>query len=106
MIGSVLCREDSVSERVIPTCVPSPPVSRNGFDRDCATCEIRDGIPTTKGWGYYASRGGAPMLVMERRTDQRIRINGVIEIIVLEADNGKVRLGIECAPSLHGRVRH
>jgi len=71
---------------------------RPGFDRDCVACEIRKGIPTTSGWGYYASRNGMRMLVVERRRDQRIRINDKIDIVVLDADDDKVRLGIEGAP--------
>jgi hypothetical protein len=77
----------------------SPPTTKNRFEpsRDCANCEVREGIPTTQGWGYYASRNGSRMLVLDRRLDQRIRINGTVEIVVLEAGDEKVRLGIEGA---------
>lgn len=35
------------------------------------------------------------MLVLSRRKDQRIRIGDDIEIVVVEASRGKVRIGIE-----------
>jgi hypothetical protein len=82
----------------VPDCIPRVMENLSKPGRHCAICEIRDGIPTTKGWGYYAFRNGVRLLVVERGLDQRIRINGTIEIIVLEAGNEKVRLGIEGAP--------
>ena len=39
------------------------------------------------------------MLVVECRLDERIRINGTIEIVLLEVGNDKARLGVESAPS-------
>lgn len=87
-----------------PPRVPDVMKSRSESSHHCATCEIRDGIPRTNGWGYYASHDGTRMLVMERRPDQRIRINGTVEIVVLEADNERVRLGIDGTPGLDARA--
>ena len=69
--------------------------------RDCLPCHIRDGVPTTDDQtrGYYSSRDGARMLVVERKTGQRVRINGTVEVVVLESENGKVRLGISSTPA-------
>jgi len=66
--------------------------------KDCVSCHIRDGVPTTTGRGYYASQNGTRVLVVERSIGQRIRINGEIEIIVCRARNGEVQLGIDQAP--------
>jgi hypothetical protein len=71
------------------------PVIRAKDKDDCGSCQIQKGVPTLNGRAYYASRKGAQMLVVERRIGQRIRINGEIEIVMLQADNGEVRLGID-----------
>ena len=35
-------------------------LTKNRFriSRNCAICDIRNGIPMTNVWGYYTSRGG------------------------------------------------
>jgi hypothetical protein len=101
MTPSMSLRGTAAMRYGIPIRDLNVPQGRCAGHRDCATCEIRDGIPRTNGWGYYASRGGSRMLVMERRSDQRIRINDSIEIIVLEIGDDKVRLGIDGAPGPH-----
>jgi hypothetical protein len=65
------------------------------FARKCVACEVREGVPTTKSWGYYTSRNGSRILVVECRPGQRIRINGAVEIVVLGADNETARFGID-----------
>jgi hypothetical protein len=103
IMASVLCQEVSIPQRVIRACAPNLMENRRGLNCDCATCEIRDGVPTTSGWGYYASENGKRMLVVERKLDQRIRINGEIEIVVLELSNGRVRLAVESATASKAR---
>lgn len=60
-------------------------------------CQVRDGVVTIdgQGWGYYTSRNGVQMLVVEWIAKQRLRINDAIEVTVLEIDNGNVRLSVE-----------
>lgn len=97
-------RRSTMDDRV-PTRVSGAPRGRAGVGRECATCEFRYGILTTDGWGYYSSSGGTQMLVVERGPNQRIRINGSIEIVILETDHEKVRLGIEGLPDSHTHTR-
>ena len=63
----------------------------------CLSCRIEDGTPTMdrRDWGYYSSRNGVRMLVVEQRADERIRINDTIEVVVLETGKEDVRLGID-----------
>jgi hypothetical protein len=73
-------------------------------DDCCMSCHVGNGAPRMDGcgWGYYASRGGEQMLVVERGAGQRIRINGAIEVVVLETSNGAVRLRIDDVGSAEG----
>ncbi len=73
----------------------------------CLSCRIRNGIPTIHGhvWGYYASRNGARMLVVECGADQRIRINDAVEIVVIKTCNGNVQLGIDNVADLDRSIR-
>jgi hypothetical protein len=66
------------------------------IDNHCLSCQTLEGVPTIDGgaWCYYASRNGTRMLVVERRLDQRIRINGKIEIIVVKIGAEDVHVGI------------
>jgi hypothetical protein len=63
---------------------------------DCESCQIRDRIPRINGRarGYYTSRNGVRMLIVEPSVNQRMRINGTLEVVVLEIGDGEVRLGI------------
>jgi len=65
----------------------------------CVSCQVPNGIPTINNdvWGYYASRDGARILVVECRTGQRIRIDDAVEVVVLEISNGEVRFRINNA---------
>lgn len=40
------------------------------------------------------------MLVLSRKCQQEVRINGTIRVFVLEARNGRVTLGIEAPPEM------
>lgn len=73
--------------------------TRSKIKNDCVSCQIEEGILTINGppWGYYVSRDGTRMLVLECSADQRIRLNGTIEIVVIETCNGEVQLGIDDA---------
>lgn len=74
---------------------------RRGGHRDCVACEIREGLPTlgSRAWSYYVShRGGQPMLVLDRKPGERIRINDTTDIVVLSVRAGQVELGIEHKP--------
>ncbi len=70
--------------------------NRAGKNNDCLTCQYRRGVPTLDGpgRGYYLSRNGARMLVLERGAKQRVRVNGDFDLIVLETADGEVRFGI------------
>jgi len=71
------------------------------FGRRRVSCEVTNGLPTANGKvrGYYVSRrGGRPMLVVECRSGERIRINDTKEFVVLEIHPDQVRIVIECAP--------
>jgi len=56
-------------------------------------------------WGYYASRDGARMLVVECGADHRIRINDTVEIVVLEIGNGTVQVRIDDAANSNVPIR-
>jgi hypothetical protein len=81
----------------IQHCEPHMMKTRLKNKNYCVSCHIREGIPTINGsvWGYYASRNGVRMLVVECHTDQRIQINGAMEIVVIETGNNRVQLGID-----------
>jgi len=65
------------------------------------TCRCGDGIPAFNGGGrgYYVSRGGTRMLVMECKPGQRVRINDTIEVVVLATGDDEVRLAIDAVDS-------
>jgi hypothetical protein len=65
-------------------------------DQVCVSCHAGSGVPASDGrtWGYYDSRNGRQMLVMSCRVGQRMKINGTIEVVVLEVGKGTVRLGV------------
>ena len=65
--------------------------------RPYVSCEIGQGLPTADGqvWSYYMSQeDGRQLLVLNRRKGERIRISGTAEVVVLEIQEGRVRLGI------------
>ena len=81
--------------------VPQPACRSSHRNRRRITCEVRDGLPTVLGktQGYYVSRlGGARMLVLNRRPGERLRINGTIEIVILEIQPDQVKIAIETSP--------
>jgi hypothetical protein len=52
-----------------------------------------------KARSYYVSRhDGHRMLVVERRSGDRIRINSTTEVVILEIHPDLVKLAIECLP--------
>jgi hypothetical protein len=62
---------------------------------------VGDGLPLANGkaHGYYVSRhDGRRLLVLERRSGERIRINGTAEVVILEIRPGRVKLAINCVP--------
>ena len=68
-------------------------------DKRCVSCEVRNGLPTAKGKApaYYVSRhDGRRMLVVARRSGERLRINGPAEVVVLEIHLDLVKFAIEC----------
>ena len=69
----------------------------NNNKSNCVSCRVQDGLVAIegRGRGYYSYQNGTRMLVLERNADQRIRIDGILEIVVLELGNGSVRLGID-----------
>jgi hypothetical protein len=67
----------------------------------CIFCEVGNGLPTTKSKarGYYMSReDGRRMLVVQRRSGERLRINGAAEVAILEVHPEMVKLAVECLP--------
>ena len=65
------------------------------------SCNVGQGPPTVNGrvWSYYVSQqDGRQMLVVNRRTGERIRLNNAIEIVILEVDNGRVQIGVATPP--------
>lgn len=67
----------------------------------CVACEVGNGLPIVNGKaaGYYISRqDGHRMLVLERRSGERIRINGTAEVVILEVHPDLVKLAIEYLP--------
>ena len=69
------------------------------FGGRCVSCDVGNGVPmaNNKARGYYVSRGGRrPMLVVERRSGERIRINDTTEVVVLEIHPEQVKVAIEC----------
>jgi hypothetical protein len=77
----------------------SLPVSGHfDFDGLCVSCDVGNGLPTANGKarGYYVSRGdGRPMLVVERRSGDRIRINAMTEVVVLEIHPDRVMVAVK-----------
>ncbi len=67
-----------------------PPMS------DCISCRSRKGAVAIDGWGrgYYDSRDGVLMLVLERGVGQCLQIDDELEVVVLEVGEGMVRLGV------------
>ena len=61
------------------------------------SCRDDDGLPrmSDRVWGYYISRDGARMLVVECVANQRIWINDSIEIVVMGSNDDEVQFGIE-----------
>ncbi len=69
-----------------------------GGNRRCVSCEVRNGIPVVHGetWSYYLSRlGGRRMVVLERRQNDRLRINNTTALVVLEIHPDQVKVAIE-----------
>jgi hypothetical protein len=75
--------------------------AQSNMKTNFASCQIGNGIPSIRGrvQSYYVSRKGVRMLVVERSAGQRIRINGTIDVVVLEAGNGNVQIGIDILPN-------
>ncbi len=74
---------------------------RTDVERRSVTCEIANGLPISNGKArsYYISRhDGRRMLVVLGRSGDRLRINGAIEVVILEAHPHLVKLAIECLP--------
>ncbi len=70
-------------------------------DGRCAPCEVGNGLPIANGKGrsYYISRhDGRRMLVVERRSGECLRINGTIQVVILEIHPDVVKFAIECLP--------
>ncbi|MFO7907044.1 MAG: carbon storage regulator [Pirellulaceae bacterium] len=74
------------------------PQAREGRANDWVPCDLRQGLPTTPThvWSHYLSQKGRnQMLVLDRKPNQRIRINGGIDLVILAVRNGEVEVGIE-----------
>ena len=70
-------------------------------DGRCVSCEVGIGLPTVTGKArsYYMScDDGRRMLVVERRSGDRLRIDGAAEVLILEVHPDMVKLAIECFP--------
>ncbi len=68
--------------------------------QQCVQCELREGLPVIERRvpSYYVSKpGGGLMLILERKTGERLRICGTVDVVVLEVDNEEVELGISHA---------
>ena len=94
--AATTCAEESMTAGRIAT-MPKHPKS----DGRCVSCEVGDGLPTAKGkaHSYYMSReDGRRMLVVERRSGDRLRINGAAEVVILEVHPDMVKLAIEGLP--------
>jgi len=66
------------------------------------SCDAHGSLPVARGRGsrgayYLSQKSGRAMLVVSRRTGERIRFKGPVEVILLATDAGQVRLGIRCA---------
>ena len=63
----------------------------------CVHCEFHEGLPVIRQRvpSYYVSRpNGDPMLTVERRSGEQLRICGTVDLIVLQIHRGEVKLGI------------
>jgi hypothetical protein len=61
------------------------------------SCEIHQGLPVDRGRSasyYLFQESGRRLLVVPRRQRQRIRINGKIDVVVLDVAENEVRLAI------------
>jgi len=77
-----------------------PPDGDPHAEEQCVLCELREGIFAARGrvWSYYRSRQGrSPMLVLDRTKGQRLRIDGAVDVAVLDVHNGEVTLSIQIA---------
>jgi len=72
----------------------------------CVCCELREGILAIGRhiWSCYRSRqGGPPMLVLDLAKGQRIHIDGVAEVALLDVRDGQVTLAVQSASrTAHG----
>jgi len=69
----------------------------------CVCCELREGLPVIRQRvpSYYVSQpGGGLMLTLERQKGERLRVGGVVEVLVLEINNGEVKLGVSRLPDV------
>lgn len=90
------CTDESMTVGMTAT-MPQP----SEFDARCFSCEVGDGLPTANGkaHSYYVSRqDGCRMLVVERRSGDRIRINSTTEVVILEIYPHVVKLAIAYLP--------
>ena len=65
----------------------------------CVVCEVHRRVPSIRGhaWSYYIScQDGSPMLTLDRRKGESVRISGVLDVVVVEIFNGRVTLGLRC----------
>jgi len=70
-------------------------------ERRSVSCGIANGLPIAEGraHSYYIFRqDGRRMLVVQRRSGERLRINGAVEVVILETHPNLVKLAIECVP--------
>ena len=69
----------------------------------CVPCEFDGRVSVVRGrvWSYYVSRqGGRLMVVVSRGQGECIRINGTIDVVVLDIHDGEVRLVVSCPPGV------
>jgi hypothetical protein len=60
-------------------------------------CDIHQGLPVARGRSasyYLFQESGRRLLVVPRKQQQRIRINGKIDLVVLDVAENEVRLAI------------
>ena len=68
-------------------------------ERRSVSCGIANGLPIAEGRAHsdYVSRqDGRRMLVVQRRSGESLRINGPVEVVILETHLNRVKLAIEC----------
>jgi hypothetical protein len=61
-------------------------------------CDVHDGLPTIRGKAkahYITGKNGSPLLVVERRAGERIRINATTDLVILAVTGDSVRIAVE-----------